>query len=293
MPDRTLMILGAAGQLGAEVAIAARDSWQVRPFTRADLDIADATAVRAAIAATRPDAVVNAAAYNHVEACESDPAPAFAINCTAVAALGLACRDIGCHLVHFSTDYVFDGLSDRPYREDDPAHPINLYGLSKLAGEWALQLTGARACILRTCGLYGHHRSPSAKKNFVDQIIDQARAAAPLRVRADLTCTPTSAADLARATLQILDRGLTGTFHATNAGHCTWHEFATEILRLIGLPRDIEPLHPERATGKARRPKLSALDTSKLLRDTVALPPWKQALSAYLRVHQRITKDHA
>lgn len=287
MPDRTLMILGAAGQLGAEVAIAARDSWQVRPFTRADLDIADATAVRAAIAATRPDAVVNAAAYNHVEACESDPAPAFAINCTAVAALGLACRDIGCHLVHFSTDYVFDGLSDRPYREDDPAHPINLYGLSKLAGEWALQLTGARACILRTCGLYGHHRSPSAKKNFVDQIIDQARAAAPLRVRADLTCTPTSAADLARATLQILDRGLTGTFHATNAGHCTWHEFATEILRLIGLPRDIEPLHPEPIPGKARRPKLSALDTSALKRAGIAIPPWRMALDEYLGTRKK------
>ena len=218
MANHILMVLGAAGQLGAEIAIAARETWHVRPFTRADLDITDTPAIRATIDAIRPDAVVNATAYNHVEACESDPAPAFAINCTTVAALGLACRDIGCHIVHFSTDYVFDGLSDRPYREDDPAHPVNLYGMSKLAGEGALQLTGARACILRTCGLYGHHRSPSAKKNFVDQIIDQARAGGPLRVRADLVCTPTSAAELASVTLSLLERQITGIFHTTNQG---------------------------------------------------------------------------
>lgn len=286
MADRILMILGGAGQLGAELAHAARDAWQVRPFTRADVDITDAASVRAAIAFTNPDAVVNAAAYNHVDACETDPAPAFAINTTAVASLGLACRDHGCHVVHFSTDYVFDGLSDRPYREDDPAHPLNFYGLSKLAGEWALRLSGARACILRTCGLYGHHRSPSAKKNFVDQIAEQASTGAPLRVRADLTCTPTSATELARATLDVLDRQLTGTFHATNQGSCSWHEFAEEILRLIGLPRDIEPLYPEPTPGKARRPRLSALDTSALQRAGVAAPisHWREALRAYLSV---------
>ena len=283
MADRILMVLGAAGQLGAELVLSARGSWRVRPFTRADLDITDADAVRAAIKAVGPEAVVNATAYNHVEACETDPSPAFATNTAAAASLGLACRDAGCHLVHFSTDYVFDGRADRPYREDDPPHPINLYGLSKLAGEWALQLAGVRACILRTCGLYGHHRSPTAKKNFVDQIAEQARADAPIRVRADLVCTPTSAKGLARLALEVLERQLTGIFHATNQGSCSWHEFAVEILRQIGVSREIESLRPSPAPDKARRPAYSVLDSSALQRAGVPpLPHWRDALADYL-----------
>ncbi len=285
MAKRRFLVLGATGQLGGALCeLAAKQPyWEVRGLSHADLEIRDATAVRGAIAAFRPWVVLNATAWNHVEAAEADPGSAFSVNAAAVAVLARVCRETHAFFVHFSTDYVFDGRLARPYREDDSTGPVNLYGLSKLAGEEAIRLITPRHCIFRTCGLYGGRRSPRAKPNFVEAILARAARGEPLKVRSDLVCTPTSAPELAEKVLQALQMELVGTFHATNRGHCTWHEFAAEIVRSRGLRAEVTPIAGDENREGARRPAWSVLDPAALAAAGVRpMSPWQEALAAHL-----------
>lgn len=281
---KRILILGSTGQLGSELLrVGSRASWEMRGLSHQDVEVTNPHAVAKALDDFRPQAVINTTAYNRVEEAETDPLPAFALNSTAVARLAQLCREREALLVHFSTDYVFNGRSDRPWREEDSTQPMNAYGLSKLHGEHAIRLLQPRHLILRTCGVYGHARSPGSKMNFADTMVMKASRGEALRVRDDLVCTPTSASELADATGALLEREAVGTFHATNSGSCTWRAFAQEALRLAGIAREIEPLTGAEAGRPTRRPVMTVLDCGKLASLGVKMSPWAEALEAYMK----------
>ena len=273
------LILGSAGQLGRELGIRLGDEL-VWAGGRDALDVTDERAVAALVARLRPDVVFNATAYNRVDAAEREPERAFAVNALAPRALALAARELGALLVHVSTDYVFDGALARPYREDDPAHPLSVYGASKLAGEGHVLGSGAEALVVRTSGVLGRGGSAQKGGSFIGRILAQARAGKPLRVVADQRFAPTSAGDLAGALVELVRLGARGLCHVTNAGSCSWHELATAALAAAGLERPIEAIAAAELRLPARRPVYSVLDNSR--GQALGLPPlrpWQDALA--------------
>jgi len=273
------LVLGSAGQLGRELA-SSLGKELVWAGGRAELDVTDERAVTALVARVRPDVVFNATAYNRVDAAEGEPEQAFAVNALAPRTLSLAARELGALLVHVSTDYVFDGTLSRPYREDDLAHPLSVYGASKLAGERHVLESGAETLVVRTSGVLGRGGSAQKGGSFVDRILAQARAGKPLRVVADQMFAPTSAVELAGAIVALVRLGVRGLCHVTNQGSCSWHELATAALAAAGLTRPVEAIAAAELGLPARRPAYSVLDTSR--GRELGLPPlrsWKDALA--------------
>lgn len=274
-----LFVTGSRGQLGRALKRAvAAGGHQYSGFDLPELDITDADAVRRAVAEVRPHAIVNCAAFTAVDAAESDEDTALAVNGTAVAGLAAVADEAGATLVQISTDYVFDGRSSRPYREDDPTNPQSAYGRTKLAGERAA-LAARRNLVLRTAWLFGEGA------NFVGAIRGQLDAGArTLRVVGDQRGCPTFAGDLAGALLRLLEGGATGLVHVVNAGDATWLEFAAEIVRRLGVEADIVPITTAEANRPANRPAYSVLDTSRFRGFAGAdLPSWQDALARHLR----------
>ena len=288
-----LLLLGGNGQVGRELRRSLRPLGDVVVATRdgADADLAaDFAAPRSLAALVRevmPDAVVNAAAYTAVDAAEADADAAFRVNAEAPAAIAAACAGIGARLVHYSTDYVFDGSASRPYREDDATAPLGVYGASKLAGEDAIRASGARHAILRTAWVYAAHG-----KNFLRTMLRLAGERDELRVVADQVGAPTPAAWIADATADVLRGGASasGTWHLVADGETNWHGFAEAIMReahalgvLARMPR-VLPIGTADYPTPARRPAYSVLDTTKLRRDFgIAPPDWREGLRATLR----------
>ncbi len=273
-----LFVTGSRGQLGRALQrAAAAGGHEVIGRDLPELDITDAGAVRGAVANARPDALINCAAYTAVDAAEAEEGRALAINGTAVECLAAAADSAGARLVQISTDFVFDGVTGRPYREDDPPHPLSAYGRTKLAGERAAALA-RRHLIVRTAWLFGDGA------NFVRAIRRQLDAGTrTLEVVADQRGCPTYAEDLADAVIALLAAGAEGTVHAVNAGSASWFEFAAEIVRLLGVAADVVPITTAAAARPAARPPFSVLDTSRLRAITGAdLPPWPQALARFL-----------
>ncbi|MDD5563100.1 MAG: dTDP-4-dehydrorhamnose reductase [Thermoanaerobaculaceae bacterium] len=273
-----LLVTGSRGQLGRALQRAAAAAGH--EFVGCDLpelDITDAAAVRTAVARSRPDAVINCAAYTAVDAAESDEARALAVNGAAVASLAAAADGAGARLVQISTDFVFDGAAARAYREDDQPRPISAYGRTKLAGERAAALA-RRPLIVRTAWLFGDGA------NFVGAIRRQLDAGArELRVVGDQRGCPTYAADLAEGLLGLLGADAEGIVHVANAGSATWFEFALEIVRQLGAAAAVVPITTAQAARPALRPANSVLDTSRF-RAVVGsdLPPWQDALARWL-----------
>jgi dTDP-4-dehydrorhamnose reductase len=279
-----IAVLGAGGQLGRDLC--PRLSGEVVPLGRRQIDIDRPETVAPALAALRPDVVVNCAAYNLVDKAESEPDVAFRTNAWGVRELARACRGLSAYLVHLSTDYVFGLDADRrtPLTEDDPPGPVSVYGLSKLAGEYLVRSTCPRHLVVRTCGLYGAWGSGGKGGNFVETMLRLAGEGKPLRVVNDQRCTPTYTADLAVAVAGLIERNAEGLYHVTSSGDCTWYEFAAETFRQTGVRADLTPITSEERNDPARRPAYSVLATGKLER--TGLPqtrPWTEALAAYLR----------
>jgi dTDP-4-dehydrorhamnose reductase len=272
------LVAGSAGQLGRELVsrLGGEVAWA---GGRAELDVTDAAAVAELVARVRPDVLFNATAYNRVDAAESEPDRAFAVNAHAPGLLAHAARAAGAVLVHVSTDYVFDGRATRPYREDDPAEPLSTYGASKRLGERHVLDSGAEALVVRTSGVLGRGGSAQKGGSFVDRILAQARAGKPLRVVSDQVFAPTFASDLAEALVSLARHGARGLLHVTNEGTCSWHELATAALEAAGLARPVEAITAESLKLPARRPAYSVLDTGRYL--SLGLRPlrhWKDAL---------------
>jgi dTDP-4-dehydrorhamnose reductase len=260
----------------AVVAGLAARGHEVIAYDRADLDVTDAGAARRAIGDSRPDAVVQCAAYTRVDDAETEEHRAHEVNALAAANVAAACREAGARLVYPSTDYVFDGTASTPYSPDAPTAPLNAYGRSKLAGEAACR--GADSLVVRTSWLYG-----AGGRSFPRMILRRARAGERLRVVDDQRGAPTFTRDLATVIVQLLEqRAPAGTYHATNAGHTTWFGFASAILDRAGVAAVIEPCSSADFPARARRPAWSVLDCSATYALVGELPCWRQALAAAL-----------
>jgi dTDP-4-dehydrorhamnose reductase len=287
-------VLGGAGQLGRDLC--PRLVGEVVALTRERADLTRPETLRSTLEKIRPDVVVNCAAYNFVDRAESEPEAAFAVNAWGVRQLALACRDLGCLLVHFSTDYVF-GLDESrrtPYREDDAPGPVSVYGLSKLAGEYLVRSLCPRHLVIRTCGLYGVHGSGGKGTNFVETMLRLAGQGKTPRVVADQVLTPGYTVDVATAVVELLRTGQTGLYHVTNAGSSSWHEFAAAIFELAGLKVDVTPTTSAAYGAPARRPAYSVLSTEKY--HQLGLPPlrpWREALAAYLQERTNATAQRS
>jgi len=275
-----LLIAGVYGQLGRALdQLASRRGLSVAGCDLDSLDIRDAAAVSELIGRLEPRVVINCAAFTAVDDCETDEATAFAINGTAVGHLAAGCNAAGSALVQISTDYVFDGIAGRPYSESDPVAPTSAYGRSKLEGE-RRAADAARHLIVRTAWMYGH-----GGRNFVEAIRRQIdNGASSLRVVADQIGSPTYCDDLAEALLDLIDVGALGMVHAANRGLTSWHGFAEEIVRQLGVDVTIAAVATSDYPRPARRPPFSVLDTARL--EALIgrrMPSWQDALSRYLR----------
>jgi dTDP-4-dehydrorhamnose reductase len=272
------ILVGSAGQLGREL-LALLDGEIVWAGDQTEIDVTDGAAVAALVSRLRPDIVYNATAYNRVDAAESEPAAAFAVNASASHFLARAAREARALLVHYSTDYVFDGTSSVPYREDDVPRPLGVYGASKLAGEHLVAAAAGEYLVVRTSGVLGRGGSEQKGGSFVERIVAQARAGQPLRVVADQVFAPTCAADLAVASIALVRAGARGLLHVTNAGSCSWHELAVAALAAAGLDAPVARITTAELRLPARRPPYSVLDGSRYAR--LGLPPlrhWREAL---------------
>lgn len=273
-----VLITGARGMLAQDIIRVLQGSHQLTLTTRAELDIGSPSRTAELLALHAPECVINCAGYTNVDGCETDADRAYAANAEGVKNLALACKKTGAQLIHFSTDYVYDGACQRPYVEDDEPNPLSVYGKSKLAGERYIREILERHVIIRTEWLYGLHG-----KHFVGTILKLAQERDELEVVNDQTGSPTCAADLARAVEALLSVPACGIYHVTNAGSCTWYDFACKILALTGSAARVRPISAHRLARPALRPASSVLDCLKFTRATgLVLRPWDQALAAYL-----------
>ena len=267
-----LLVTGAAGMLGRDVVAAAESAGHdVTGLARRDLDIADPDAVRAAVRAARPDAVVNCAAWTDVDGAEQHEADAMLINATGAGHVAAAAP----YVVQVSTDYVFDGRASVPYVEDDPVGPHSAYGRTKLAGVLAVVAAGDHA-IVRSAWLFGHHG-----KNFVATMLRLAEDRDEVRVVDDQIGCPTFTGHLAPALVEVAERRLTGALHVAGGGSCSWYELARAVFEEAGVDCRVVPVTTAEFPRPADRPAWSVLRSTRL--DAPALPPWRDGLSAYLR----------
>lgn len=272
------LVVGADGQLGREL-VARLQGDLVWSGGRAELDVTNANAVLTVLERARPDVVFNAAADNRVDRAELEPGRALEVNALAAHALALAVRETGARTVHFSTDYVFDGEIDRPYREDDAARPLSCYGVSKLAGELMVAVVDPAHLTVRTSGVIGAGGSRQKGGSFVERILAQAREGRPLRVVSDQRFAPTVAGDLAEAAIALARAGVRGLVHVTNEGSCSWHELASAALEMAGMAAPVEAIRAADLDLPARRPAYSVLDTSRYRGlGQPPLRPWREAL---------------
>ena len=273
-----VLITGAKGQLGRKLEERFRTSHELILTDIDELDIRDRSAVARALQQTRPDVVINCAAYTDVDGCEADPAKAFAINEHGARNVAEACAATGALLCHISTDYVFDGCSDKPYTENDIPTPLSVYGKSKLAGEQQVQKAIPRHLIVRTSWLFGVYGD-----NFIKTIIRLSETNNEIRVVNDQTGSPTYAEDLAVVIETLVMRPHAfGIYHVCNTGTCTWYSFAIEALALLGKKTRVVPITSHELGRPALRPRFSALDTSKFRAATgMPLRHWREALEAY------------
>jgi dTDP-4-dehydrorhamnose reductase len=278
-------VVGGNGQLGSDVVsafVAVGDS--VESLTHADIEIAERESASAVLAKLQPEVIVNTAAMHHVEKCEQEPAKAYLINGIGARNLAHTANDLGALLVHVSTDYVFDGSKGSPYHEADAPLPLNVYGNTKLAGEYYVRSIAKRHQVLRTSGIYGT-ASCRAKGglNFVETMLKIAREKGKVRVVDDESISPTFTAEIADQIVVLSRTDLDGLFHATAEGSCSWFEFAREIFDRTGTKVLLEAASPGEFPAKVPRPKYSVLENSALKSHGLnRFRPWQEGLQQYL-----------
>ena len=281
-----VLVTGAGGQLGTAVnRLFASAGDDVTQAARADIDLTRPRQVRAAVAAARPEAIVNCAAYNDVDGAEDDAGTALAVNAFGVRMLAGAARAAGAALVHYSTDFVFDGTAERPYTEDDAPNPRSVYATSKLLGEWFAR--GGRHYVLRVESLFGAvgvaGDAGPTRRGTLDRMADALLAGRPVRALADRTVSPTYVEDAARATRALLLAAPpSGLYHCVGSGHATWLTVARTLARHLDVPERLV----ERSTLadlrlRAARPAYCALSNAKLAAAGVPMPAWEDAVARY------------
>jgi dTDP-4-dehydrorhamnose reductase len=280
-----ILLIGANGQLGTDLhRVFAAKGWEVRPVRHAEADVRDATAISALIARSAPDLVVNTAAFIRVDDCEKDPRPAFEVNAVGALNVAKACRQSGAALVHFSTDYAFDGAKRTPYLESDCPTPLNVYGASKVAGEHLVAAVTPRYFLLRVCGLFGLAGSSGKGGNFVEAMLKKAHGGQAIRAVDDQVLAPTYTLDLAQHVAGLITTQAYGLYHITAAGQCSWYEFACKIFALAGLRPQLTACRSEEFAAAAKRPSFSVLSNAKYNALGLGqMPPWEDGLARYLK----------
>lgn len=275
-----VLLLGHKGMLGSDLMAQFKYRHEIIGMDQEEIDITRASECSKAVDEVQPQLVINAAAFTNVDACETAKEECFAVNAEAVKNIAEACRAKNITIIHYSTDYVFDGTENRPYLEKDPCNPINTYGASKLAGEQHLSTLTDNFIIIRTAWLYGSHG-----KNFVQAILDRARATGKLTVVDDQTGSPTCTRDLAAATELLVDKNARGIFHVTNRGSCTWYDFARKILQEAHLEKvELLPMKTGDLQRAAKRPAYSVLGMHKFITTTgKTMQPWQLAFQDYYK----------
>jgi dTDP-4-dehydrorhamnose reductase len=287
---KRIVVFGSSGQLGVELsAELTRREYEVRGFERAALDICDGEKLERALAEFDPFAVFNAAAYNQVDVAEREPLAAYESNALGVRNLALACRQSDARLIHFSTDYVFDGNLGRPYVETDATHPLGAYAVSKLAGELYVQAYLERPIVVRTSGVFGPGGLRTARGNFPELMLRLAREGKPLRIVEDHFASPTYAPPLASRAIDLLERDLEGIFHIGGGEPISWFEFARLIFEKAGIAANLTPTNEREYRTAAKRPKYSALENARMRAHGIPpMPPLVQAVEAYLESRKRL-----
>jgi dTDP-4-dehydrorhamnose reductase len=284
---KKILLIGKSGQLGSEIIkdVISFD-FDIFPFDKGDLDVKNELQVKEKIEEIKPDILINTSAYHVVAASEENPLEAMAVNFVAVDKMAKLCKKTGIKFITYSTDYVFDGEKGTPYEENDKPNPLQIYGISKLAGEYAaLNSYPEGTFIIRTCGLYGGEKgSPEKKGNFVLNIIKEAQDKNVIEVSSEQIVSPTYAGDLSKATLRLLNsKAEPGIYHIVNEGYCSWYEFAKEIFKLAKINKKIKPVDREGMSGGVRRPKISALKNTRAKAIGIELPPWQEGLKSYFK----------
>lgn len=273
-----IVVAGAAGQLGQEVARRFARAHDVTPLTRADVDLTQHDAVMRTVAAASPHVIVNCAAYNAVDQAEDDASVALAVNAFAVRSLARAAQEAGAVFVHYSTDFVFDGTASRPYTEEDEPAPRSVYGQSKLLGEFFARDV-ERHYVLRVESLFGGPKPRSS----VDRIIEAILAGREAPVFVDRVVSPSFVSDVASATEALVSMGAEpGLYHCVNDGETTWYALGEEIARQLGRPVKLVPTRVADVKMRAPRPQYCALSNAKLTRAGVRMPSWQDAIRRHV-----------
>jgi len=286
MATQRIAIFGSTGQLGSDLVSVLQDSgkFDVIPLTHEIADCTDAEAVRKAVRHSNPQFVVNCAAYVRVDDCEDHAREAFDVNAIGALNIARACAEIDALCVYISTDYVFDGEKKDPYVESDPTNPINVYGTSKLAGEYLVRQAARRWLIIRVASLFGKTGARGKGGNFIETILAKAKKGEPLKVVDDIHISPTYTRDAAEMIKHLISAQETGVAHAANRGACTWYEFAKMALDLCAIKVSLAAVPSADFPTRARRPKNSTLGTERLFAGAgVRTPTWQEALRAYLQ----------
>jgi dTDP-4-dehydrorhamnose reductase len=287
--SHTVAIFGSGGQLGVELKqeFAAR-GFTVAAFERTTVDITDPQAVERVLTHCSASIVINAAAYNQVDVAEKEPQAAFNVNALAVRNLAMAARQCDARFVHFSTDYVFDGLAGRAYLEDDPPRPLGAYAVSKLAGEMCARAYLDQPLIIRTSGVYGPGGLRTARGNFVELMLRLASQGQPVRVVEDHVASPTYAPALASRTADLVEKNVHGIIHAGGGTPISWFDWATKIFAAAGLKPIVKPTNEREFRTAARRPKYSALSNSKMESLGIApMPRLDDAIRMYMEARAK------
>jgi dTDP-4-dehydrorhamnose reductase len=279
-----VLLIGSNGQLGTDLAKVCQSAGDtVVPMTHAQLDVCSDERVAAVLAEQEPDVVISTAAYHRVEECETQQVRSFEVNTIAPMKLSLACNQVGATLVHFSTDYVFGGYPhNQPFVETDRPAPVNVYGTSKLAGEYLVSTYAKRYFLLRVCGLYGTAGSSGKGGNFVETMLKKAVAGDAIKVVADQVLTPTYTGDLAKAVRDLLETKEYGLYHLSSEGECSWFDFTRHIFKSAGIDVNLSPIKTSEFFSAVRRPAYSVLSKAKFRSLGLSIPDWQDALPRYL-----------
>lgn len=280
-----ILLIGKNGQLGSEIdKQSVERGYNVHSFGHEELDITDSEKVKLEIDKFKPDVVINASALHVVPQCEEKPEQAFLVNAISLKSIAQLCEEKNIKFVTYGTDYIFDGLKGSPYIEEDKPNPLQIYGLSKLAGEFIALNYSKTSVVVRSCGVYGgKHGSRSKKGNFVLNLLEKAKTDKTIEVSSEQIVNPTYAVDLAKATFNLLDhKNISGIYHLVNEGYCSWAEFAEEIIKDKDLPTKIIPVDRKGMAGSLKRPLFSALKNTRAKSFGIELPAWQDALRRYI-----------
>lgn len=277
------VVIGGTGQLGQDLLRLLGD--EAVSLSHQDFDVTDGVGVVETLRALKPDWVVNTAAFHRVDDCELNPTQSFAVNATGAANVARAAAELGAGVVFYSTDYVYGGegrARNTPHVESDPVDPLNVYGVSKWAGEQLVAQRNPRHIVVRSAGLYG---TATSRKGwtFPELMVNKAKSEGKLKVVTDQALSPTYTHDLAETSVSLMREGATGLFHLTNGGECSWWEFAKATVDLAGIPVEVEQTVSTQLGRRAKRPPYSAMTSERLAGTGVGpMRPWQDALEHYL-----------